>query len=787
MTLAKFRLHFDVPHSFAIEPGFVRTPHCHDFRPGPGALAGTYQDPNTGAIMLQPSFLTAKFYGASLWHPLTDWLYDPDFWEKVYRGGDPDSPDSTARFFTTTPKDSSHSTLLPQFTDIGIVSISTGAANASDVIAWTMRSNWGTGGNPSLAADEGFVWEYHILADELHRHVNWFALQWANIALLFTFDGTCRAYLYGSDLSVAPTQIDEFQICSPGDITNRHGYFAFVPIPGLGLSITHSLSAQKLNNKVSSATAGVTRGHLVKLPYTTVGGEPVMLVASELTTGTGIRLDGKNYVFGYHAIRYDTGTHTTPAAYLDNIFDPGYKPSTSPSAIAGISTTTALRTTTTLTAALRKIDDSGAWTPNAAINAGDRQGRIKASLGTSDARYTPFLLGAGVGWNPVFDTRDTTSTAPDKVYSLEFTEDDEGHVEGVARCLHWTPANRVIAERGDTTWLIEKSLDGGTVWTVVGGGIAQLDGPLQALMDSSGRLFYEGHWRLNDMRFRFGEVHLTRQNALDHLNLGDAITTILLSSGFPALHGSVPAGLTGVSLPATPEGQAWRYGPRESDGGDVIIKDLLLLGKKQFVEYRIRYDWANHAYVAEQKPHDTSAGNTWTFTPFEDELPATRWALYTAQDGPLAFTVQIDPPEANVIWPWGMSQPDTAGSRVPGTPLYNVPSLSDSSSVDYLGRMKTAYPMFAPLSDVAQINQMGRRVYDAAAHRRLRPSLQGRTYIDALKPGAYVTMRAATIQEDDSLLRGALFTGLWLRRRTVSIDYNGGAGEDAPDNHVRTR
>ena len=575
-------------------------------------------------------------------------------------------------------------------------------------------------------------------------------------------DGTVHVYEYATrgDYTVLPTLIQQFEIASPGDLIGRDGYFIFLPIPGRGLRLLHSRSAQSLPNAQSSARSNASRGALIARPTrTTTDGHATIIDASTVYLAVN---PYHPMTLGFQPLRYTVGTST----YLDGIIDPPYKPTLAPDDVsafypgaeAGIGRGT-------LSATLRKPDDSGAWTPGGTIILGDRQGRVKVSIGTTDARYTPFCNGYGVKWLPVRNVRDTTALVPDSLWRLEWTEDDMGRVEGTAQTLMSSTANRKLVERGDTTWKLEKSLDSGAIWSTVGGGLAQVDGTVETFLDSAG-LYYVCTWKLQGMESRFDEISQMLDTAFDGLKAGDAINVVLSSSGFP-FAASLPAALQAITIPATPTGQNWRWGSREGDKGDHIVNQLLLLAKTQDVEWRMRWDWDNVTWIIEQKPHDASAGALWILTsePSEASL-ASRSILYSS------FNFKVSPPECNIVQAFGLTSPDPAGQRVPGTPLYNIPSLKDKTSVDFLGRSKTARPLFAPIDKVADINRMGRRVFDGSSHRRLQPTLVGHDYIDGFTPGKQAKIRSAVAIAPGVLVMQDIMTALWLRRRSIVIDYN---------------
>jgi len=765
-TYPSFRVRFDVPYSFAVEPGFRRSTHCFNFREEKGSGNGTYRDPNTGLVMLTPSFLSATWHNDANWAAIDQWTTDTAFWQGVYRnlnypqaGG---AAVAAAHLFTMLPPSGSSSSWDGTSVTANLVAVSFSlvnlvAAYSADVLKWVLKSNF------SLQPDEGFVLHYRIHGDELARPNNLLFFTVDDLAFHVSGLGVARLYQYQSSAWVL---LEEFPLCSPGDFINKDGYFIVVPIPGYGLSVYNSLTAQRLDHKSSTAQAGVSRGKLLKLARTDGSGNAYVHNGGVVNIAYGAMLSKLQPHFGFHRIRYDT---TTSGTFLGEIFDPGYKPANAPASSQAITIPVDSARGTSATVAVRRIDDSDAWTAGT-----DRQGRLKTTLSTSSSYYTPFLLGTGVGWNPVFASRNTTAVTPDSLLALEFTEDDAGTFSGSCLTLWKTDAGRKVVERGDATFVVERSDDGGTTWVTQGGGLASIAAPVQVMLDRGG-IYYQASWQLDGLEKRFSEITQFSPNAFDGLDLGTAISTVLLASGFPGLaFGDYPASFASINLPQTPQGQEWRYGSKLGENGLDIIRGLLLLAKTQYVAYRIRYDWANNKWIVEQRPRDTTTGATWTLTPYEDELtssgsPVARTALM-ASGSPLALTFIPQPPEANIIQPFGLTEISQQASRLPGTPIVNAPSISDNTSVDYLGRCKMAFPMFAPITDIGDINKMGRRVFEAAAHRRLLVTVPGAGYVAGLTPLKRVLLRG----ENAAKTRGTLFGGqdFWVRRRTYRMEYN---------------
>jgi hypothetical protein len=752
MNAPKFRIKLDVPHSFAVEPGFYKANHCHDFKLLEDALNGVWWEPNTGLMMLRPSFLGELWYDSTNWVPLTSWLYDSAYWQTVAPISNPDTGTVLSTFMATVLSSGAGGDIPSLASITGLATVTLASTLTSDAIVWVMQST------TALVADEGFVWHYHALGHKHHRLKNWFVLQWDNMAFHFSFDGVCRVYLYGSDHSVAPTLLEQFEICSPGDIMEKDGYFIFIPIPGYGISLIHSLSPQTLDNRTSSARSGSGRGHLVKLP--TRGTSPNQYIhnGGNITLGVAARLTTVGHLFGCHRIRYNT---TSSGVFNDAPFDPGFKPSTSPTTQPILVDWAASNAYTTTAAVVRKADDSANWAAGT-----DRLGRVKLTMATSDAHYTPFVLGTFVYWSPVFNTRDTTAFDAGTLQYLEFTEDELAHFEGHCVILHKTDAARKVCERGDTTFLLERAdpdgAGGYSSYVTQCGGMARLESA-DIHMDPGG-MYYIAHWELKDLNGLFSEVHQTAQSAFDRLSVGVAINQVLAAAGMTSIS-SLPADSTSLILPPVPQGQSWRLGSSPGDDGQEIIKQLLLFLRRENVEYRIRYDWDASAWYLETKPRNTAV--VWTLTPFPDEADYTTKRLLIADGSDKVGELRVNPPEANIIQAIGLTSSEVSSERMSTQPIVNHPSLVDKTSLDYLGRVKVAYPVFAPISDANELAKMARRVYDAACHRELMLKIPAKDFYPAFVPSSYVTVRGLSATG----IRADVYTQLWLKRRHVKMAY----------------
>ncbi len=774
----EWRLTLDIPHTYAVEPGFARATHSHDFRPQPKSRNNVWREPTNGILMLNPSFLTTDWYGIDNWRPLTEWAHNPRFWSVVNRGNDPLSSDQ-ARFFSTI-WDQTGEGLIEELTNIGIAFVSAASTFTNDIVIPVLQSNF------VLAQDEAFVCHYRGLFDELHRFQNWFSLDWDTLQIHFHLDGSVRVLKWddATDKSDTTTlrQIDEFEIASPGDLAQRDGYFIIIPMPTIGIGVYHSRTAQKVNTSTSSASAGVSRGHIIPFPTRKdeVLGTSYLLNESKLTVAVAADLRRMNHMFGFHAIRF-----AESGSFLDDIFDPGYYPSHSPDFETALVLPTGHGT---VTATLHNAKGESVW--DATKSPPDRQGRLLCVLSSASRTYTPFVMGTYVSWFSVRSLRNTTPVeifdGEDRLWSLEFSDDHKGHFEGSATIMVQSEAARLLLARGESTFRLEKSFDGGATWKTHAEGMAVIKGDAVAVMDAGG-MYFQSSWALSDMSALLSEVTKTSETAYDRLSIANAISQVLIVKGFPALI-SPPAIATNTRLPAIPPGQNWRFSAKAGDTGLEEIKTLLLFLRKQYVEYDLNYDFTEEGFKIVRRPYDTSPLNTWTFSPFQNEMDEEQRVVGYGLGNEM-FRVAVQQPEGNIVVPYGVTSPDANAAKVMGVPLKNYRSLNDPLSPDYLGRFKYLTLRFDPISEKAEINKMARRLYDAACHRRLLVTTETTHYRDKLGPNSLVKLRGLNADKVPGNIFGNLntaeyrtgpdgqpYAGLWVKRRTVSINYNDDGG-----------
>ncbi len=795
----RLRMTLDAPYDFAKEPGFVRSIHCHDFREDSLSLKeNVWRCPVTGLVFLRPSWLDEN-YGANF-EPLESWRRQTDLWETAKRTLDDISSSTTSAGLLSSSYADLGSPIDWQIT-LEAAIISRASLMDSDELQGALESTF------TLAEDEGFVLHANKLTDSLRRHVNWIALSWDNLQVHIRPNGQVAVYRWADraavDDAAEASLVEEFFLSSPGEMADKDTYFLFLPIPTVGLLIYSSHNPQHLTSKISSARAGAVKGHLVELPSEerpNSAGNYRLTRASKV----GIALTKTPraaHVLGFHRLRFPSvGT------YLESVFSLPYASLSEPSSVNATAIPTGRGT---ITGTLTNVDNTALYA------AGDSQARVKAIFANAGAGvYTPFLLATDVRFPVVMTTRDTTpllmtnsgstwnpggeteATTLDLLQRLEFSESDDGRVEGKATVYAKSDHLKRILQRGDATWKIERQDDAEAAWETITGGIARWEtsdvavsfwdsGTDSAVGFGRGtrrRMAYKATLSLYDMWRRFEEVHQTNQGALDGLTIGQAINRILQCSGFAALGGSVPAEMDSITLPQVPKGENWRHGAQEGDDGGAMLRQLLLYPRKQLSQFRLLYNWDTSTWSCEKVSKLTGVDDVfWWFTPDQREawaldnpegdpgIPLDAFRVEYGSDEP-AFTMKVFPPEANLIRPFGMEKPGTDGKRIPGKPLANHLSLVDATenkNRDYLGRAVIATPVLAPLADELVVNKFGRIVYEAIAHRRLVVTIPASGYEPLLTPGTRCDVRG--FDEDGEL--ATLFEGWWLRRKTCIIDY----------------
>lgn len=740
--MADWRLTLDVPYDFVIEPGYRQAKAWRDFSPGANDLNNCVQDPVTGLIMLTPSAFS-RDYAVDM-RDIGGFRLISSSWIQAKRSID------QAKMLAN-QKPVGDSVYFLNITNVNAALIAIDAyANAYDDLQWAMQTT------DPLIHDCGFVIHYNHISDQMIRKNNWFGVQWDDCYLHFSMQGVVTAYQYNDrndPLTSGYRQVDQFQIASPGDLIGADGYFWIIPVPGVGILVYNSKTSQKQNSFTASVNAGSIRGHLIKWPTRTIDGVDRLFENSLVSIALNPYFP---VLIGFQDITYPSA-----GTFKDAVFDPQFSFSNGPSDVLAFTLPTEQQGNS---AVLLSADGNSSW------SVGNRQARVGVTLFSTDARRTPFLWQTGVAWNPVMQTRDTTPVVlsvtndegvQDLLTRLEWTEDELSAFEGTADMVLNSSLGQKIAERGDSTFLLERSENGGGTWLTVFGGFAkEWEIDVIATCVAPNHVTYQAKCKLKGMEERFLETHRFFNSAFDGQSVGNALDAFLLGAQMPQL-AVMPAALSQAMMPAIPEGdgnaRGYRFAPRRGDNGKEIVKKLLLFVKRQGVEWRLRWDWDAATFVVEEKPHDQSDEALWKlgFVTSYKKASERKWYISVMSGW------KPIPPEANVVSLVGTTQLNSQASAVVTQPLTNVSSLHDNTSIDYLGRIVHCEMAFAPLSNIDDLNPMARRVYDAIANHR--DSLP--VTVPDWQPGLVPNLQVQIIRPDDT----PIFTG-WIKKRSVVIE-----------------
>ena len=740
----QYRLTLDARYKFATEKGAVRSVDKNNFRPQNDSVVNTYREPVTRIVMLAPSFQQPNYHANLL--DITNFRTtdQPNRWLPTKRSID------GAPMSCSVPEPSSTGGPHPFFTLIELLVLVAliaiiGVADAFDNLIWVAESNF------NLEADESFVYHYHTITDQMLRKENWFAVQWDNVLIHFSMKGDVRVYRYAdrSDMTQVPTLIYHQVIASPTELIGKDGYFWFLPIPGTGLLIQHTQTAQESSSLFSSAQNTTVRGLLI--PDDILPAARQADGSFSLFQRSPLRLALNPYV--PHNVGFERVTFATNGSYADAIFDTGYKPSLLPMAPQCYFA----KTHGSLTPQIMKPDLSGAWA------VGDRQARMQIALSTSNPMYTPFLEGYEARWAPVFNIRNTTPVVvptvkdannPGRLLELEYSQDEYGVFEGKATALIEGAALKAIAARGDATFLLEVSADNGQTWTTLGFGFAT-DWEKDVIADAPGvdDYYYKATFELRSIHHRLKETKIFNQMGFDTLSIHDACDLVLNAAGFPPLR-NVPALADNITLDGlSGQNTEWKYAPKNGEDFWKTLLKLCFHLHQEHGEYFPQFDYAAWVWDIVAKPRNSGAA--WSLaTDSGDSDAANRvWHYDRAKIKPI-------PPEANLILVTGLVNNKPDAERLVGFAV-NTDSLVNVDSLDYLGRTLAVEYGLKEVPTGNALNLMLRRIYDRVAHHRDTAIIGVPTAQPLLLPNTYVILED---NDTEDVLDG------WVKRSTVKVN-----------------
>ena len=742
----------DVPHEFATEQGTIKSRYAFDFRDSKDCYENTWRCPVTRLLMLKPSFLDRRFEDG--FRELGQWRQGQSairFWREVQR-----SAENLSMFTSRRP--AGETKYFPAITTAAALFTLNASDAFYDNLEWALESKF------TIGVDGCFGIDHHALTDELMRKTNFCYVQWDDIGIHISHAGhvTVVKYPDRGNLATAPQQVHEFDICDPGDLLGKHGAFIFLPIPHFGLIMYHINKPSRLDFfRANSAAFSVSGGHMIPWDKRLAGSHYRLFETSMVRIALN--------PFHANLLGFQDVTFPASGSYIDETFDPGYRPTLAPADVSPLVFNSFSQNFATTSAQLRKTDNSDVWAVGT-----DRQGRVKMSLASSDDRYTPFIYGWGAQWVPVIETRNTTPITINTGYSnvvqrIEINDDSEGNVEGSARLKLQSEAAIKIAERGDTTWEHQVS-DDGVTWTTYAGGIARIsnDG-LDMEYHPDWGYFCWVDLDLHGMEERFEEMVMRTGTAFDGMTLAEAINLVLITFGFSAIPEADFPGVAQLKrIPALPKGGGteFRFAPKGGQKGKKILRDLMLIIRAQWIECKMTYDWVNEVWECVQRERNPSTGWSLTYDP-SDENHGSKVAYYTS------LKLNPQPPEGNVLVAVGLtgSDPNTAtrveSAPIPGKGAPN-PSLTDTTSVDYLGRVVGIQIVARNLSDQNALNMLARQVAPRALHRNITATvmlapghspltISPDTYISLVRPPIVGTVGDRTL-------------GMWVKKRTLVID-----------------
>jgi hypothetical protein len=758
-----WKLTLDPSHTYAVEQGAIASRYAQDFTDTADGMSGTFRCPATGLVMLEPSFQKRDF--GSDFKGLGNFRRneaDAIFWRNLAK-----SIDSVAMFSNVKPVGQDRF-FIPLATAIKLTTFAAADASA-DNLDWAFESLF------SLGVDEAFAIHYRGLTDELLRKNNWMYIQWDNIAIHISHAGHVRVCWYPDrgDLEGDTIVTHEFDISQPGDLLGKNGMFVFLPIPRHGLVMYHLLSAANFGTTATN-TRNYTRKSAHVIPWT----ERVIGDYSRLFEPSVVRLALNP--FHANVIGYQSVTFETSGTYLEQVFDPHYRPSLSPDDIAAQYLDNFGGRFGTVSANLRNKDNSGNWTAGT-----DRQGRIRFDLATSDTRYTPFVYGWGVQWFPVFQTRapgavEITDGYEDVLQRLEFTEDSEGHFSGSCRLKVQTKAAATVVERGRGTFQIEYS-DDGEDWTIYYGGIIKFGKPSMQYHPDWG-FFWQVEAALHGQEERFNELPNTLGTAFDSLTIGECFNLVMRTAGFSAIpEDDMPAALTNIRVQALQQGTNFRFHPRPGDKYKQVLRLLLFLARTQNNEYKMRYDWEEEVWTVTRRSHGEDEDDTWTLT-YDQELEdlENNVAFCAAP-----LEIEYQPVEATSFTVVGVAERSDIkeGTAVvyESTPITNDSAKFDAEiagepNYDFTG-MEIGVRILAPgVASVDEANSIARKINPRFFHRNvmavvmIAPGHFNRHALETFLPDTKVILTLPPYVETP----GDRTYTQWVKIRTVIVE-----GDDA--------
>jgi hypothetical protein len=704
--MGEWRIRFDTPGPpMSVVPAHVRSKSFSDFAPQSDSFSGTYREPATGLVGLQPSYANIDNYASSVkglanWRTGGMWMdvrranLDFHAWTNILAHG----ASAEDNRITCTP-------YLVQSLGIG----------TWDELVWLAESKF------TIPRNAGFSFVLMTIADELEFGANLCYVMWDRIGVHFANDGIARVYYYEGSITQVPTLIHSFPFAEANDIVGHIMRVNFIPIPGMGLAIHVLRDKDAQGVKERSVKVNASRAELVPFRSYVLGDGWTM-------TNPALLRWAANPFFKW-VVAFQSITYPTSGYFADATFDPGLLYAVAPDFAEPIFVPI-FGSGGSATASVERPDLSGSYTPGT-----DRQARTKVILSTTNTSDTPWVAGWDVAWPSTVVARTTTPKEPDILKRFEYTKDENNNGEGTADVVFLDDAGRAIAFRGDTTFTLERRNTATSPWVAYDGGYAKDWRPTHVYAGDATHI--KATCNLKGIWERFREKHCTQPTLYDGLSVADAINRVLYGAGFSMIaDADMPDAAKYTNIPPYGGATRPRWAPHERMDAADLARCLLLHLKNETDEYRLWYDWANLKWVLDLRPR---AGTLWTLVP-RKELEAlapsnvARWAPQP--------TFIPTPPECNLLIVEGASQPDSTGGKFVNY-MKNGPSMTDITSVDYLGRDVIAIVQESLIESQDSCDIWLRRIYDACAHRRVTGTLDLRQY------HAVLPMHRANVYDDD--------------------------------------
>ena len=745
-----YRLTLDVPYRFVVRPAFERAVHAVDL--APASVQDLYHDTGAGVVILTPSTLDHRWRENTV--PISQINKQAEFWREAYRAsGEFQQP----QFMASVIRAAADRTQMELMITAAII-----AVRAEQLLRWVAETQF------QLQRDEGWAVHIQCADDEYTREGDYWYAQWDRYALRMDTAGNLAFFRYPdrSDLTIPPKLVAQWHsgVSSP---IRAAVSVAAIPLPPLGVLVLTVVSggARMMQVSASSTTRQLVSSKLVPLPEDAenIGTAESPLYSlcrpSALRLAVNIRY---NPIVAFERVRYpERGT------LIEKPFDVPPISAQVPQAAPIVAYTH--KQTASVSFDRWDGSDWQAWN--------DAQSPVQArgvlQLTTDNAVYTPIVVGYFMRCAPLIAARDTTPVVVPRVLEVELTKDEYAREEGSAECLMESDALRQIALRGDTTYRLEYSADD-VDWYTLSEGFALVE-RIEAMRRRGSRFPLRVRFALRGMWSRFGEIFQLSQTAFDGVKLGDAFNKLLEGCGFERI-ADPPAALQAITMPAAPVGDTssgWRYAPRVGQSGEEILRTLLLLATATGSEWRLRWSYADGKWLLEPKPDGEPA---WTLADSGAADYANRKARYRELE------LQPKPPEGNLIYVEGATAPSKEGERLVVV-LVNEDSLFEPRSLDYLGRYKVVRLQADALSEMADLERLANRVYDAAARHALEatarlalPPNWDAALLELMQP----PRRVQVLEGSAVLLDG------WIKRATLTAT-SAGQPSATLELHISTR